>query len=734
MTPKLKIKSKFRDALPDLTAQELKLLEESILKNKSIDIPIIVWGDVIIDGHNRYSICKKYNINIPPDKIIQKSFKNDDDALNFIYRTQLERRNLNSSAEKYLIGKIYKNSKQPRGGSRKSSGQNVQLKTSADIAKAYKINERTVRRAESFSDDIDKIEKGIGVDIKNRLLAEEIFYTFEDVRRVVVLKPEEQKKIFEDAFRYDIPLRNVYKRFKGQKSKAIHIDEEPFDFNSLKEIKIIIEKASPKYDIVEIIAKKINNKWKIDGRIRNKMDNSMKEQLVSYMRKYNLNKRIETVIWQFGIDSIHTNFSSMDSAIRGYIKLNNFTHEFEESLKIGICETDDLIKLVSKISHRFKMSVVKKNTKEYLVFKDLGRESRHALREVHKIKEKDYSKIKFECDTKIEFFDDSIKRVVNAGSGMGKNCLFVISQSNNTVVFLDDGLSKVRTINVDFITKDNSKMRVFDGTLILDIFKISNNPDSMSMYIDPAGALIEVKEDDVEVKYYINVDQYKTDVEKVHDLINPDVESELSGNDYILIEMGLNETEAKEIWSNEWKSVSRGMRVEVKRTKGLFTEYVLEKIKLVLSFVDIRDKNQCKNYLVKAIKKNWDNSDIQNEITLSKDRSIKSSQSRKRNKIIQELNLVQEKCKNEISNITKRMLQQNSKLVEEFIDKTNFLYQRNKDPLENYDLNILIRNKCNERLRKKYPSEYNTEIITKLSQRIEQFEQAINDFDSDSEG
>jgi len=48
--------------IPPLTQEEYSLLEESIKKGYNTAYPIIVCDGTIIDGHNRYELCKKYNI------------------------------------------------------------------------------------------------------------------------------------------------------------------------------------------------------------------------------------------------------------------------------------------------------------------------------------------------------------------------------------------------------------------------------------------------------------------------------------------------------------------------------------------------------------------------------------------------------------------------------------------------------------------------------------------------
>ena len=60
----LKIDPELRDLLPPLTNEEYKQLEKNIIENGfDKNFPIMEWHGFIVDGHNRYSICKKHGID-----------------------------------------------------------------------------------------------------------------------------------------------------------------------------------------------------------------------------------------------------------------------------------------------------------------------------------------------------------------------------------------------------------------------------------------------------------------------------------------------------------------------------------------------------------------------------------------------------------------------------------------------------------------------------------------------
>ena len=56
----LKIDPEFQSQIPPLTDDEFKQLEENILKEGKLISPLIVWGNTLVDGHNRYEIVQKH--------------------------------------------------------------------------------------------------------------------------------------------------------------------------------------------------------------------------------------------------------------------------------------------------------------------------------------------------------------------------------------------------------------------------------------------------------------------------------------------------------------------------------------------------------------------------------------------------------------------------------------------------------------------------------------------------
>ncbi|KAF1041495.1 MAG: hypothetical protein GAK35_03265 [Herbaspirillum frisingense] len=85
------INEELQKYIDPLTPNEYASLERSLLAEGCRDA-LVLWGDVLVDGHNRYEICSKYEL---PFKTVQNdSFKSLDDVLLWMIDNQLGRRSV----------------------------------------------------------------------------------------------------------------------------------------------------------------------------------------------------------------------------------------------------------------------------------------------------------------------------------------------------------------------------------------------------------------------------------------------------------------------------------------------------------------------------------------------------------------------------------------------------------------------------------------------------------------
>ncbi len=74
-----------------LTESEYAALERSLLAEGCRDA-LVLWNDVLIDGHNRYAICRKHNIDF--NTIQNSSFASLDDVMLWMIDNHLARRSV----------------------------------------------------------------------------------------------------------------------------------------------------------------------------------------------------------------------------------------------------------------------------------------------------------------------------------------------------------------------------------------------------------------------------------------------------------------------------------------------------------------------------------------------------------------------------------------------------------------------------------------------------------------
>jgi len=201
----LKIDPEFEGKIPPLTDDEFQQLENNILADGIVINPIIVWNGVIVDGHNRYRIAGKHpHITFTT---CEKEFADRYEAIAWICKNQLGRRNLTKEQKKYLIGKQYEAEKASHGGERGNqytdlaSSQNGNLpkhnKTCERIAEENGISKNSVLRAEAFSkavDIADEIEPGI----RDEFLNGNIRATEKDIQALARADPDERPAIIAD--------------------------------------------------------------------------------------------------------------------------------------------------------------------------------------------------------------------------------------------------------------------------------------------------------------------------------------------------------------------------------------------------------------------------------------------------------------------------------------------------------------------------------------------------------
>lgn len=155
----IRINNELRAYIDPLTANEYAALERSLLAEGCRDA-LILWNDVLIDGHNRYEICKKHGIEF---KTVQNnSFATIEDVMLWMIDNHLARRSVSdfqrgmlALRKKSILAartKVQQESNTASGTEAVSAESPAQppLNTREDLAKIAGISSNAISRIEKI--------------------------------------------------------------------------------------------------------------------------------------------------------------------------------------------------------------------------------------------------------------------------------------------------------------------------------------------------------------------------------------------------------------------------------------------------------------------------------------------------------------------------------------------------------------------------------------------------------
>ena len=194
----LVIDPEFESVIPPLAQQEYDQLHKNILEDQEVYHPIIVWGHTIVDGHKRYKILKD-NPQIP-FRTRKLEFADKYEAIAWICKNQIGRRNLSDAQMTILIGRQYDAEKMGHGGARTNSRegaspQNEDLKTGSQrtarkIGEEHGISRASVERSGEYVKALD-IAKEYDPNIERDIMAGTINPSKKDVIQISKVSKEE---------------------------------------------------------------------------------------------------------------------------------------------------------------------------------------------------------------------------------------------------------------------------------------------------------------------------------------------------------------------------------------------------------------------------------------------------------------------------------------------------------------------------------------------------------------
>lgn len=200
---KVRVDAKIEAMIRTLTEYELNALEESLLaEGKSIS-PLWLWGDLLVDGHNRFRLCKKYKLPYEVKQAYEDA-EDMDDVMDRIRRDSLARRNLSTGEQ----------------SKHRAERVSYKIKKSVDpseairaVAKESNVSVRQVQRdvkraglIETLDEDVKTIAVAVSTPVVKKLAS-----LSKEKQKAVVKKAGGNAKAIEKEVKKDTPEKAVIK-------------------------------------------------------------------------------------------------------------------------------------------------------------------------------------------------------------------------------------------------------------------------------------------------------------------------------------------------------------------------------------------------------------------------------------------------------------------------------------------------------------------------------------------
>jgi len=224
----IEIKKEFKDLIPPLTKEEFKQLENNCM-SEGIREKILTWNGFIIDGHNRYEIATRWDLDFETES---KHFDNEQDVKIWMAKNQLGRRNLLDFVKGELTDTIEELEKEK---GKKTQGIRTDLLSTIDKKLEPKHNtQKIVSEKLGWSTGkkamFDVVKKKAPEEVKEKLRTGEVSIN----AAYKEIKKEEKKANFQakkQLFEKEIKLENLNQKIiLGDSIKVLPtLEKKSFD-------------------------------------------------------------------------------------------------------------------------------------------------------------------------------------------------------------------------------------------------------------------------------------------------------------------------------------------------------------------------------------------------------------------------------------------------------------------------------------------------------------------------
>jgi len=204
----MQIKQEFKDLIPPLTKEEFKQLENNCM-SEGIREKIITWNGFIIDGHNRFEIATRWDLEYETES---KHFDNEEAVKEWMILNQFGRRNLSNYQRSVLALELEdvfkekaKESKSEKVSHFRNTGEVLATlpkpNTRKELSDVAQVGERTLAK-------VKKIQEKAPEEIKEKLRTGEVSINaaYKEIK-----KEENKEKLKEKKKEYDLRVETKNK-------------------------------------------------------------------------------------------------------------------------------------------------------------------------------------------------------------------------------------------------------------------------------------------------------------------------------------------------------------------------------------------------------------------------------------------------------------------------------------------------------------------------------------------
>ena len=233
----MQIKDEFKKLIPALSVEEFKQLEQNCLA-EGIREKIITWNGFIIDGHNRFEIATRWNLEYESES---KRFKDENKVKEWMIHNQFGRRNLSNYQRSVLALELesvfseranesYKeNVGRPSKLSQKSD--TIKIDTKKELAKVANVSHDTIAK-------VKVIEAKATPEVKAQLSTGEVSINqaYQEIKKEEKKEQQEVKKQ-EYEQRVETVTKNEFKVdiFKTKEKFRVIYSDPAWSYNDKQE-------------------------------------------------------------------------------------------------------------------------------------------------------------------------------------------------------------------------------------------------------------------------------------------------------------------------------------------------------------------------------------------------------------------------------------------------------------------------------------------------------------------